>query len=236
MSKDAIASVVSDAEGVVLSANSAAEKRFSSINTGTDTVSALFEKSLANPVNMVFRLQTKADLEGASHEDIVTRKGHLRLSVHQTEQHCYVWRLEELPSVSAAADGPTLPMILLGRTGAVLHMNEAARTLAGKRITTLDRLFTAPVVTNSINDISGHAGPMRAFVSEVDAGAGRRALFLAPIGNNPSNDQGWNIFQDLPVPLLKISPEGDLRRAGIAADRIPAVEAHGQGGFRSGHA
>lgn len=210
MAKDAIASLVSDGEGVVLSANTAAQKRFNPINTGTETVGKLLEKIISNPVNMVFRLKSKADVEGAAHEDIVTRKGHVRLSVHQTAQHCYIWRLEELPPVAAGADGPSLPMILLGRTNAVLYMNEAARALAGKRLTTLDRLFTAPVVPDKINNISARTGPARAFVTEVDAGAGRRAMFLAPINNDASSEQGWNVFQDLPVPLLKVSPEGKV--------------------------
>ena len=210
MFKDAIASLVSDAEGVVLSANAAAQKKFATIDIGMETVSTLLEKNISNPVNMVFRLKSKADLEGAAHEDIVTRKGHVRLSVHQTAQHCYIWRLEELPAMATGADGPSLPMILLGRTDAILYMNDAARTLAGKRLTTLDRLFTGPVVPDKINDISGHAGPARAFVTEVDAGAGRRALFLAPLGEDYSSSQEWNVFQDLPVPLLKISPEGNV--------------------------
>lgn len=210
MSKDAIASLVSDGEGLVLSANSAALKRFEPVKPDLETVSTVLENSIANPRNTVLRLKSRADIAGAAHEDVVTRKGHIRISVHQAAQSCYIWRFEELPTVAAGADGPSLPMILIGRTDAVLYMNEAARALTGGRITSLDRLFNAPVSPDSINNISSETGVRHAFVSVVEAGAGRRALFLAPLANDASSHEGWNAFHDLPVPLLKVNPSGHV--------------------------
>ncbi|MDW3225691.1 MAG: ATP-binding protein [Paracoccaceae bacterium] len=210
ISKDAAPSFLADGEGKILSANLAARKRFDAeLDT---TVNGTLQNTLANPGGIMFRLQTRSDAEGSAREDLVTRRGHIRLSVHRTGTGTYLWRLEDVPNVQQGTDGPMLPMLLVGRTNAVLYMNEQARKLAGGRIKTLDRLFKhVPVVPGTVCDITGVEGPTRALVSEVDAGAGRRALYLLPPGAETLAKDGWNVFQDLPVPLLKVSPEGDVQ-------------------------
>ncbi|MGC3937195.1 ATP-binding protein [Roseobacter sp. EG26] len=207
---DSSPSFLTDQEGEILSANVAARKRFT--KDIEDTISGTLKNTLANPSGIVFRLQTRAELEGSAREDLVTRKGHIRLVVHQAGSEKFLWRLDDVPLAAQQAEGPTLPMILIGRTDAVLYMNEAARKLAGGRIKTLDRLFKhLPVVPGTVCDIAGVEGPTRALVSEVDAGAGRRALYLLPPGSEPMVKDGWNVFQDLPVPLLKVCPDGRVQ-------------------------
>ena len=207
---DSAPSFLTDRNGEVLSCSLSARKRFES--DIDDTLSGTLKNTLANPSGIIFRLQSRADHEGAAREDLVTRRGHVRLSVHLAGAETYLWRLEDVPTAAQAADGPTLPMILVGRTNAVLYMNEQARKIAGGRVKTRDRLFKhLPVIPGTVCDIAGAEGPTRALISEVDAGAGRRALYLLPPGAETMAKDGWNVFQDLPVPLLKISQEGDVQ-------------------------
>ncbi|WVX49038.1 Sensor histidine kinase RcsC [Roseobacter fucihabitans] len=207
---DAAPSFLADEEGEILSANLSARKRFEA-DLGA-TVSGTLKNTLANPSGIMFRLQVRADTEGCAREDLVTRRGHIRLSVHPAGTGQYLWRLEDVPNAQQTADGPMLPMLLVGRTNAVLYMNEEARKLAGGRIKSLDRLFKyLPIVPGTVCDITGVEGPTRALVSEVEAGAGRRAIYLLPPGAETLASDGWNVFQDLPVPLLKVSPEGDIQ-------------------------
>nr|WP_257883764.1 ATP-binding protein [Roseobacter insulae] len=210
ISKDSSPSFLTDKEGEILSSNVAARKRFA--KDIEDTISGTLKNTLANPSGIIFRLQTRAELEGAAREDMVTRKGHIRLVVHQTGEESFLWRLEDVPVAAQQNEGPTLPMILIGRTDAVLYMNEPARKLAGGRIKTLDRLFKQlPIIPGTVCDITGVEGPTRALVSEVDGGAGRRALYLLPPGTETMAKDGWNVFQDLPVPLLKVCPDGRIQ-------------------------
>ncbi|WP_300032312.1 ATP-binding protein [uncultured Roseobacter sp.] len=216
--RDASPVLVTDADGDVQFSNLAAQRRFD--QDLDQTLTGTLETTLANPGGIVFRLKTRADLEGSARESMVTRKGHVTLSVHQAGNNLYIWRLEDVPGGAQAHEGPVLPMILVGRSNAVLFMNEQARDLAGGRIKTLDRLFkTLPVVPGSVCDIKGPAGTDRVLVAEADAGAGRRALFLLPPGTENMATDGWAVFQDLPVPLLKVSPEGDIE----AFNRMAAV-------------
>ena len=64
----------------------------------------------------------------------------MRLAVHEMDAEHLLWRLEAVPDTGQGrgTDGPGLPMIMVGRTGAVLYMNEAARTLLGGRAKGLD--------------------------------------------------------------------------------------------------
>ncbi|WP_375230860.1 ATP-binding protein [Roseobacter sp. S98] len=207
--RDGSPTLVTDSEGDVLFANHAAKRRFD--KDLDETLTGTLQTSLANPAGIVTRLRTRADLEGSASEAMVTRRGHVRLTVHQAGTDVYIWRLEDMPAGSPAHEGPALPMLLIGRTNAVLYMNEAARTLAGGRVKTLDRLFTnLPVMPGTVCDITGAEGPARVLVAEVDAGAGRRALYLLPPAAETIAQDGWAVFQDLPVPLLKVSPEGDI--------------------------
>lgn len=227
ISKDVAPSFLADGEGEILSANLAAHKRFDSDIDAT--VSGTLKNTLANPGGIMFRLQTRSDTEGCAREELVTRRGHIRLSVHHAGTGTYLWRLEDVPSVQKGTDGPMLPMLLVGRTNAVLYMNEHARKLAGGRIKSLDRLFKhVPIVPGTVCEITGVEGPTRALVSEVDAGAGRRALYLLPPGAETIAKDGWNVFQDLPVPLLKVSPEGDVQAYNRLAAKLIGVSLKNQ--------
>lgn len=217
MHRDCSASLLADCKGAILSANPAAQKRFEADIEAT--VGGTLKNTLSDPRALLFRLQTRADTEGSAREDIATRRGHLRLSVHTAGPKMYLWRLDDVPGAQPGSDGPGLPMLLVGRTDSVLSMNEQACKLAGGRIKSLDRLFKhLPVVPGTVCDITGVEGPTRALVCEVEAGAGRRALYLLPPGAESIARDGWNVFQDLPVPLLKVSPEGDI----LAFNRLAA--------------
>lgn len=207
---DSSATFLVDAQGEVLSSNSAARKRF---EPDLDpALSRTLRNTFANPSGIIFRLQTRADQDGAAREDLITRRGHIRLAVHGVGPEIYLWRLEDVPTAAQATDGPALPMILVGRTNAVLYMNEAARKLAGGRVKTLDRLFhQLPVISGTVCDLASCEKPTRVRICEMDAGAGRRALYLLPPGPDTVSSDGWDVFQDLPVPLIKVGQGGDIR-------------------------
>ncbi|MGD9294754.1 MAG: PAS domain S-box protein, partial [Roseobacter sp.] len=209
--KEATATIITDAEGAVLALNQSALGRFDASDTNKNSVSSILENSLANPSAIVFRLQTRVTECGAAQEDLVTRNGHLRINVHKASRNCLIWRVEDVPALAARYEGPVLPMILVSRANTVLYMNDPARKLVGGKLTALDRLFTSPVVSGSDCDIVTPDGPRRFMVSEMDAGSGRRALFLLPPGPEGDAGNSWNTFNNLPVPLLKVNSEGNVQ-------------------------
>lgn len=57
---------------------------------------------------------------------------------------------------------------MVGRTDAILFMNEAARRMIGSRVKSLDRIFMEmPLVPGGVCTITTADGPQHAFVAEV---------------------------------------------------------------------
>ncbi len=225
IAKDSAASFIVNRDGKIKSRNVAAETRFK--DSADDTLAAVLSDSFANPGGILFRLQSRAEAMGAAREDIVTREGHIRLSVHEMMEDAFVWRMEnvaERAPIRAAQEGQSLPMVMVGRSNAILFMNDAARTLVGSRVKSLDRLFSQmPVTPGAPNEISTINGNQMALVAEVTAGAGRRALYLLPPPERSGADQGWQVFQDLPVPLIKVAPDGAVQSFNRTASGLIGV-------------
>ncbi|SDC87672.1 two-component system, cell cycle sensor histidine kinase and response regulator CckA [Ruegeria marina] len=130
--KDSTPSFVADDDGIILARNNAASIRFS--GAADLTLAATLRSIFGNPSAVLFRLQSRARLEGNAREDVVTRRGHIRLSVHSVGEDCFLWRVEDITDragINSRADSLPLPMLTIGRSGAVLFMNEAARELVG---------------------------------------------------------------------------------------------------------
>lgn len=195
--------------------NDAAAKKH--LERGGDGLADAFVDLFASPAAVLFRLQSKAQAIGSAHEDIVTRKGHVRLSVNAIDDTSYLWRLEVKSDHGGefrAADTLSLPMLTVGPNDTVLFMNEAFRRLLGGRAETLDSIFgDLPLVSGQIHEIKCETGSIKSLIAEVPSHGARREVYLLPIGNaaaGPVSTTEWSAIEDLPVPLLKVSLTGEV--------------------------
>jgi two-component system cell cycle sensor histidine kinase/response regulator CckA len=209
--KDASPSFVADDDGVIHARNAAAARRFA--DAEKETLAGTLRAVLANPSAVLFRLQSRAHAVGAAQEDVITRRGHVRLAVHQMHGGSFLWRVEDIAERSSSgrsADSIPIPMMTVGRTGAVLFMNEAARALIGGRIKSLDRLFVdLPVRSGQINTMTTASGPIQALVVENTRTQGRNELYFLETDETGNSGAGTS-FIDLPVPFLKVAPTGEV--------------------------
>ncbi|MFK7876064.1 MAG: ATP-binding protein [Paracoccaceae bacterium] len=210
IAEDVTPSFITDDECEVLFTNKAARSRCSGIVS--DTLGATLKQTFANPTPILHRLRIAAQDAGAAREEIVTRKGHVRLSVHRMGLSRLIWRLEDIQekAQAARASAPVLPMLILGRGDTILSMNDPARQLIGKRVKALDMVFNAlPVRPGNVSEITTENGRISVIPCEMEAGAGRRALYLLP-SDGAARPEGWQSIEELPVPLLRVSAEGDV--------------------------
>lgn len=223
--KDATPSFVTDDDGRIHACNQAAQTRFQEAER--ETLAGTLRSVLANPSAVLFRLQSRARFEGSAREDIVTRRGHVRLAVHQMNGGSFLWRVEDVAerqSSGRGAEAVPIPMITVGRTGAVLFMNEAARSLTGERIKSTDRLFpTLPVKSGEINTISTKSGPMDVLVTELNRTQGRSELYLMAFEDAKVPGQKTS-FEHMPVPFIKLAPSGDILSLNKMAMTMLGVE------------
>ena len=109
---DATPCFTTDAHGQIGFQNPAAQSRFGAAD-GSTLVSAL-KDHFAAPSAVLYRLQSRASHSGSAREDVATRRGHVRLSVHQLKPGRFLWRLEEFQDRSSAGRGAeslSLPML-----------------------------------------------------------------------------------------------------------------------------
>lgn len=213
---------VTRTDGQMLSQNTAAEKTFE--NKGANTLAGLLKPHLANPGSVLYRLQSRAFADGAAQEDMITSKGHLRLCAQRLSDQGFLWRVEDLPVrdlAKPAVEGQVLPMLMVGRKDTVLYMNEAARALVGQRVKSLDRIFqTLPLVPGQTCDMQTADGMRQLLMAEVPSGAGRRAMYFLPAPAQSPTSDSWQMSDDLPVPLLKVAPDGAIISFNTSAGRL----------------
>jgi two-component system, cell cycle sensor histidine kinase and response regulator CckA len=219
--KDATPSFVTDEEGLILVQNAASLSRFH--DSQSETLAGVLRAVFSNPSAVQYRLKCRAKVDGSARENVVTRLGHVRLAVHQMSNENLLWRIEDMPesnqNFGRRADSLPVPMITVGRSGAILFMNDSARELVGDRVKALDRLFSSmPVRPDEMNIIATANGPVQVLVAEHEGSAGRRELFFLPATPTSAADHK-SVFETLPVAMLKLSVTGKI----IAANRL-AIE------------
>ena len=208
-----------DGTGRIGFQNTAARERFG-IRDGT-TLIATLKDFFASPASVLYRLQSRAMSLGFAREDVVTRRGHTRLSVHRIADSSFLWRLEEFQDRSGIGRGAetlSLPMLVTSKAGVVLFTNEAMRRLLGGRPKRLDRIFADQVLRSGEEiQVSSVDGPVRAILAEVEGASERREIYLLPVPEAAANGSALADFEHVPVALLKFAPDGALVLANRAA-------------------
>jgi two-component system cell cycle sensor histidine kinase/response regulator CckA len=220
VSKDLNPAFLTDADGVIAYANDAADERF--VATPDNTIGGRLTAVIANPDAVLYRLQSRAIAMASAREDIVTRAGQYRLSVARVGPLMFLWRFDDLVEASQknerASASLSLPMMTVGKSGAILFLNDAFRRLLERRPRSVTEVFGPdPIVSGDLHRIKTVDGSVDCIVAEVSGGPGRREIYAlpAPVGAIATRTEngvtpGWSAIEDLPVPLMKVSGTGDI--------------------------
>ncbi|MGR3503727.1 ATP-binding protein [Pseudaestuariivita sp.] len=220
---DAAMCLVCDDTGEVRFANSTARRSLG--GHARPTLSALLNPIVANPSPLIARLQARAEAHGAGLEDVIVGRSHHRLSVTRVGPATFLWRCEEFNPDRPATplpDQADLPLVTIGRNGAVLHMNPAARDMIGKRVKLLEQMLVSPPLRpGEVNAIHTEDGQAHCLVGELSSRPGRREYYFLP-GVEPRTPETRDpvAFEELPVPMLKIAKDGTVLRANAEAGRL----------------
>ena len=193
------------------------------------TLGSVLADRLGNAEPVLFRLQSRALLRGAAREEIVTHSGSLMLAVHSIGADGFAWRVELLYAQDTAplgGESRILPMLMVGRNGAILSMNHAARQFVGRRGKSLDTIFPEQVLApGTVMQVATTQGNRRAFIAQTDAGAGRTSVYLlpAPATGDVLPNPDWQVFQDMPIPMIKIAPDGTVQSFNKRAQNLIGV-------------
>ncbi len=220
VSNDPDFAFLTNAEGEVLLCNKAAQEKFGQFKN--EVLAVLLTAIVANPDVVLYRLVTRADSMGSGKEEIVTRSGQYGLSVLKVAQDRYLWRLDQgtryEQSNTRASDALSIPLMTLGKRGAVLFVNEACRSFLGFRPKSMSEVFGDITPRTGLNcTLESADGDVEVTLAMVESKAGRNEIYIIPSSRSAGDQTGprelaaeWDAIEDLPVPLLKISADGEL--------------------------
>ncbi len=225
--RDAAPCFTTNAIGMIGFQNDAALARFGRRNGAT--LIATLHDHFASPSAVLYRLQSRAMNQGAAHEDVVTRRGHTRLSVHRIGATRFLWRLEEFVDrggVGRGAETLSLPMMVANKSGVILFANEALRRLLGGRPKTLDRVFADQTLRSGEEiEVAGADGPVRAILAEIDGAGERREIYLMPVPTGQQPHSTLADFENVPLALIKFCAEGTMQAANASARELLGLAA-----------
>ena len=199
-----------------------------------DALPEILARQVAGAEGVSRRLWLQAHDRGHAREEVAARGGRRVLALRVLDSERWVWRLDRLPD-GAGAEGAARtgagreqdpPVLTLGRSGAVLYMNARARALLGRRVKRIDdALEDPPLRPGAIQRVLTPEGPESFELRCVDAGIGRREVVLHPI-EDPGLSEGAvpDGVDDLPVPLLRLAPDGRILRANASACKLLDTE------------
>lgn len=208
-----------DGDGRVVRANRAARDRFAVVDN--PQLSHLLRDVFASSEGIIYRLQQKALRDGAAVEDVTSHSEGYRIYVRAFMPDLMLWRMENESQQAGGQSRAGLAVMSLGRNGAVLYMNPIARDLVGQRVKRLDDVFAdLPLRPGGVHYLKGANAGQSVLVSSADIGGGRQELLLSPIAEPSVQRDFMGSFDGLPVPLLKVAPEGQILRANPEARRL----------------
>ncbi|MCT8160541.1 ATP-binding protein [Pseudoruegeria sp. SHC-113] len=211
---DAAPSFVTDVDGAVRHGNAAAQALYP-LALGKP-LSSIFRAVFARPEHVMQALHKKAQAEGSAREDVVTRKGHMRLMVHRLAEEGFLWRFEDVFATHAngqGTDGIALPMLMASGKGTILFMNEAMRRIVGRRVRGLSELLDADAAEASGRcRIHGQDGPLWVDVLRIEGAGNRQEVYFLPPGDTaPEGEPLRSVDVELlPVAALLLDAQGNV--------------------------
>jgi two-component system cell cycle sensor histidine kinase/response regulator CckA len=216
---DVAACVLTDHDGIVLKSNRVAQKLLKS-GSG-HSLRDLLSRFVADASSLLHRVQSAALEDGIASEKVVLPDSHLQISAHQVGAQALLWRFEYFEEKEGSTPAARFPKLTLGRGGTVLWMNQAARALAGGRVRNIgDLIEDTPLRPGEVHNLTSGASQKEYVVNIHEAGLGREEVVLIPSLNRSEDAVDDTGFDGLPVPLLKLLPNGTIRRANRSAREL----------------
>ncbi|UWR04772.1 response regulator [Ruegeria conchae] len=214
LEQDTGACIVTDQNGRIVLVNSRASLGLGAIPEKQldDALRSVF----ANPAAILLRLQTQLRTRVKAEEDVVTRGQTIPVTVSKLDQDWYCWRFAL--EAEQAWRNVGLPVITIGRNEVILNTNDAAAKFFGRTPATFAELSPENAVLGDPGGLSSAIrvvtpeGDKTVLVSQLRRSGIARELILTPITDSGAKHEATS-FADLPVPIMRLAPDGEIIEA-----------------------
>ncbi len=169
---------------------------------------------MPNSASVVSRITRETLAQGCFEEKLGGISADVEIYVQQHAQQ-QLWRCNIIKHATVA-EPPESAMLTVGKKGTVLFMNQAARTLIGERVKSLDRVFFTNVpLDGQVQTLQTTRGTIKASVEVRRLQGDRSQIFVTPVADEQRTQT--KALKDLPIPLLFIDEQGLINEANTAA-------------------
>ncbi|MEM6577539.1 MAG: ATP-binding protein, partial [Pseudomonadota bacterium] len=212
---DPVPGFLSTASGDVLHANPAAAGLFTSGSANgrrRKTVKMMLEDHIPDASQIIARLMSEVAQEGIAEDAVETPKGPVWICAKRDAANHIIWRFEQSGDLRARDDqGNPVGVLQLGPENAIRTMNTVARQMFGDTTALTDIFPSLPVQSGRLNTVSTRQGPTEVLaVNFVDTAEQSHLCVFPPEGCRDVTPDDWSFFDHLPVPLLKLSRDGQI--------------------------
>ncbi|MEM1360208.1 MAG: ATP-binding protein [Pseudomonadota bacterium] len=214
---DASPAILTDRKGEVLKLNPSGAARFGSLK-GAPAFAPCLDTLFAAPEVVSRSLLEAASVSGYAWQDHESRNGRVRVSLMRLHGDRYLWRFEDLRTDQANESSDfALPALSVDGDGKILSMTNKMKDLLGDTGEDLsDIILDLPLRSRALHSVATQDGPKQIQVfGEPREDGGTTVYFMFPVGAVEGED--WTLFDTIPVPLLKLTPDGEVLQANRAA-------------------
>ena len=214
--KDPDPTFLVDQDDMIRFMNAAATRRFGDfVNQPTERLLCTI---LAKPETVIQRLREQLETSVNAKENVPSRTSTFRVAAFKASDTIHLWRVDDLGelskgSTSTSASG-VLPRLTIRHDGTVLSVNEPGKAMLGVVPRVLsDAVLDLPLRSGQVHRLKTTNGRANAMAVQVDTGDENFDVYLLPesaAGMPRIVQAGWDAIEDLPVPLMKISPDGEV--------------------------
>ncbi len=214
--QDLFPCMIANAQGDILTANPEARNKFQAFPGAR--LELCLKSIFANPAPVLLRLQSKAEIHGKAREDIITVGSTVPVSVFDVGNGQFCWRFHL--DTPGQWDEVAVPVLTEGRNGTLLRVNVAAAHFLGHRPDKLQQvLSTDPGAQGDIVQVHTANGTVSAAVCELNRSGTVRDLIVLPTEVAGHASSGAS-FADLPVPIVRLAPDGRILEANRLAVKL----------------
>ncbi len=219
--------MLADHQGTVICASPSAKRAFPMLDAVT--LDAFLHDTVANPHGTVDEMTRQARDGGAAVRHVPEGRRGLRISVHRLHEYRYLWRFDAGDMDGTPDCGmrdPELPVLTVAADDSVTGLNAAAQKLLGGAIQCLGDLCSQDARRSGARClVPTPDGPVDWVVAEREQRDKQRSVLLIPHVHDADHSRdGWEFFEELPVPLLRLGRDGIIRQSNRPARDLLGID------------